>query len=307
MDKFRALEIFIAVAEAEGFAAGARKCRLSAPVATKAISELETSLGVRLLNRTTRQVSLTDAGQRYLVDACRIVEELKEADTSVIGLHATPIGTLSVTAPALFGRLFVTPVMVEYLKQYPQMKAILHFQDRIVNLAEEGIDLAVRIGHLPDSGLNSLQLGDVRRVLVASPSYLRRFGTPKHPRDLLSHTLVAPVQLNPVQEWRFNDAGSNASVRLEPKLITSTNDAAIEAVVLGYGLTRVLSYQVANEIEEGKLKVCLNKFEPAPLPVQIVHREGRTSTAKIRAFIDLAKVMIGNRPPNPRYAATGRQ
>jgi DNA-binding transcriptional LysR family regulator len=292
MDRFRTLEIFIAVAEAESFAAGARKCRLSAPVATKAISELESSLGVRLLNRTTRRVNLTDAGQRYLVDARRIVEELKEADASVIGLHAKPTGTLSVTAPALFGRLFVTPVMVEYLKQHPQMKATLLFQDRIVNLAEEGIDLAVRIGHLPDSGLNAIQLGHVRRVLVGSPVYLKRFGAPKHPKDLLNHTLVAPVQLNPIQDWRFGGADNHVSVRLEPKLITSTNDAAIEATVLGFGLTRLLSYQVANEIEQGKLKVCLSKFEPDPLPVQIVHREGRTSTAKTRAFIDLAKAML---------------
>jgi len=292
MDRFRTLEIFIAVAEAQGFAAGARKCRLSAPVATKAISELETSLGVRLLNRTTRQVSLTDAGQRYLVDARRIVEELKEADASVIGLHAKPTGTLSVTAPALFGRLFVTPVVVKYLMQNPQMKANLLFQDRIVNLAEEGIDLAVRIGHLPDSSLNAIPLGHVKRVVVGSPNYLRRFGTPKQPKDLQGHKLIAPVQLNPVQDWRFGNAGNNVSVRLEPTLVTTSNDAAIEAAVLGYGLTRVLSYQVANEIAQGKLKVCLSKFEPDPLPVQIVHREGRTSTAKTRAFIDLAKAML---------------
>ena len=292
MDKFRTLEIFIAVAETEGFAAGARKCRLSAPVATKAISELEASLGVRLLNRTTRQVSLTDAGQRYLVDARRIVEELKEADASVIGLHAKPIGTLSVTAPALFGRLFVTPVMVAYLKQYPQMKATLLFQDRIVNLAEEGIDLAVRIGHLPDSGLNAIPLGYVKRVVVGSPDYLRRHGTPKQPKDLQHHQLIAAVHMNPIQEWRFGKTDQPTSVRLEPSLMTTTNDAAIEAAVLGFGLTRVLSYQVANEVEQGKLKVCLSKFEPDPLPVQIVHREGRTSTAKTRAFIDLAKAML---------------
>jgi DNA-binding transcriptional LysR family regulator len=292
MDKFRTLEIFIAVAQAEGFAAGARKCMLSAPVATKAISELEASLGVRLLNRTTRQVSLTDAGHRYLVDARRIVEELKEADSSVIGLHGKPTGTLSVTAPALFGRLFVTPVMVEYLKQNPQMKATLLFQDRIVNLAEDGIDLAVRIGHLPDSGLNAIPLGHVKRIVVGSPDYLRRNGTPKQPKDLLHHKLIAPVQLNPVQDWRFGKADKQASVRLEPVLTTTTNDAAIEAAVMGFGLTRILSYQVANEIEQGRLKVCLSKFEPDPLPVQIVHREGRTSTAKTRAFIDLAKAML---------------
>ena len=292
MDRFRTLEIFIAVAEAEGFAAGARKCRISASVATKAISELEASLGVRLLNRTTRQVSLTDAGRRYLIDARRIVDELKEADASAIGLHAKPIGTLSVTAPALFGRLFVTPIAVEYLKQNPQMKVNLLFQDRIVNLSEEGFDLAVRIGHLPDSGLNAVQLGFVRRVLVASPAYLKRVGIPKHPKDLVSHTLIAPVQLNPIQDWRFGRATKQVTVRLEPRLITSTNDAAIEAAILGFGLTRVLSYQVANEIEQGKLKVCLSKFEPEPLPVQIVHREGRSSSAKTRAFIDLAREML---------------
>lgn len=292
MDRFRTLEIFIAVAETEGFAAGARKCRLSAPVATKAISELEASLGVRLLNRTTRHVSLTDAGRRYLADARRIVEELKEADASVLGMHAKPLGTLSITAPALFGRLYVTPVVVEYLKQNPEMKATLLFQDRIVNLAEEGIDLAVRIGHLPDSGLNAIQLGHVSRVLVGSPAYLKNHGTPKHPKDLLNHTLIAPVQLNPVQEWRFGGEDRNVAVRLEPKLITSTNDSAIEAAAMGFGLTRVLSYQVANEIKEGKLKACLTAFEPDPLPVQIVHREGRSSSAKTRAFIDLAKAAM---------------
>ncbi len=288
MDRLQAMTTFVAVVDSGGFASAARKLNLSPPVVTRAVAELEERLGLRLLTRTTRVVRVTDAGARFAEDCRRILADIDEAETVATGTHAAPRGTLTLTAPVLFGHLYVTPVLVRYLQQYPEVDAQCLFLDRVVNVVEEGIDVAVRIGELPDSSLQAVRVGRVRRVLVAAPSYLKAQGVPQRPEDLARHAIVSASGVTPVSEWRFNDAGKPLLQRMQPRMRTTTNDSAIAAAVAGLGVTRLLSYQVASHVRSGALQVLLEDFESAPLPVHVVHHEGRRATQKVRAFIDLA-------------------
>lgn len=288
MDRLQAMTTFVAVVDSGGFASAARKLNLSPPVVTRAVAELEERLGLRLLTRTTRVVRVTDAGARFAEDCRRILADIEEAETAATGTHAAPRGTLTLTAPVLFGHLYVTPVLVRYLQQYPEVDAQCLFLDRVVNVVEEGIDVAVRIGELPDSSLQAVRVGRVRRVLVAAPAYLKAQGVPQRPEDLARHAIVSASGVTPVSEWRFNDAGKPLLQRMQPRMRTTTNDSAIAAAVAGLGITRLLSYQVAAHVRSGALQVLLEDFETAPLPVHVVHHEGRRATQKVRAFIDLA-------------------
>ncbi len=288
MDRLQAMTTFVAVVDSGGFASAARKLNLSPPVVTRAVAELEERLGLRLLTRTTRIVRVTDAGARFAADCRRILADIDEAETTAAGTHAAPRGTLTLTAPALFGQLHVMPILVGYLQQYPEVDAQCLFLDRVVNVVEEGVDVAVRIGELPDSSLQAIRVGRVRRVLVAAPAYLGTQGVPKRPEDLARHTVVSVSGVTPVSEWRFNDAGRPLLQRLQPRLRTTTNDSAIAAAVAGLGITRLLSYQVATHLRSGALQVLLEDFEATPLPVHVVHHEGRRATQKVRAFVDLA-------------------
>ena len=292
MDRLQAMTTFVAVVDSGGFASAARKLNLSPPVITRAVAELEERLGLRLLTRTTRVVRVTDAGARFAEDCRRILADIEEAETVATGTHAAPRGTLTLTAPVLFGHLYVTPVLVHYLQQYPEVDAQCLFLDRVVNVVEEGIDVAVRIGELPDSSLQAVRVGRVRRVLVAAPAYLKAQGVPQRPEDLARHAIVSASGVTPVSEWRFNDAGKPLLQRMHPRMRTTTNDSAIAAAVAGLGITRLLSYQVASHVRSGALQVLLEDFEPAPLPVHVVHHEGRRATQKVRAFIDLAVDML---------------
>jgi DNA-binding transcriptional LysR family regulator len=288
MDRLQAMTTFVAVVDSGGFASAARKLNLSPPVVTRAVAELEERLGLRLLTRTTRVVRVTDAGARFAEDCRRILAEIDAAETAATGTHATPRGTLTLTAPVLFGQLYVTPILVRYLQRFPEVDAQCLFLDRVVNVVEEGIDVAVRIGELPDSSLQATRVGRVRRVLVAAPAYLQAHGVPRRPEDLAGHTIAAASGVNPVSEWRFSDAGKPLLQRLQPRLRTTTNDSAVAAAVAGLGITRLLSYQVAALVAAGQLQVVLEDFETAPLPVHVVHHEGRRATQKVRSFIDLA-------------------
>ena len=288
MDRLQAMTTFVAVVDSGGFASAARKLNLSPPVVTRAVAELEERLGLRLLTRTTRFVRVTDAGARFAEDCRRILADVEEAETVATGTHAAPRGTLSLTAPVLFGQLYVTPILVHYLQKYPEVDAQCLFLDRVVNVVEEGIDVAVRIGELPDSALHAARVGSVRRVLVAAPAYLEAQGVPQRPEDMARHTIVSASGVTPVSEWRFDDGGQPLLQRLQPRLRTTTNDSAIAAAVAGLGITRLLSYQVAEHVRSGKLQIVLEDFEAAPWPVHVVHHEGRRATRKVRAFIDLA-------------------
>ncbi|MDR7090551.1 LysR family transcriptional regulator [Cellvibrio fibrivorans] len=287
MDRLTEMQIYVAVAESEGFAAAARRLGISPPVATRAVADLEARLGVRLLNRTTRYVRVTDAGQRYLEDARRVLVAADEADEAAIGINTEPRGHLTVTAPVLFGRIYVMPGIVDYLQRFPATEVSALFVDRVVNLLEEGVDVALRIGELGDSSFKALRVGSVRRVLCASPDYLARNGLPANPEALTNHPIIVATNLGTNIEWRFMQDDKPFTVRIKPRLSVTSNDSAIEAAARGLGITRVMSYQVAPELESGKLKIVLSEFEPAPVPIHILHREGRYAATKIRSFIDL--------------------
>ncbi len=292
MDRLNSMAIFIAVAEQEGFAGAARLLNISPPAVTRAVAALEEHLGVKLFNRTTRFVRLTEAGQRYFEDARRIIAAADEADEAATGINAEPKGHLVVTAPVLFGRLYVMPGITDYLQRYKDTEVTALFLDRIVNLLEEGVDVGIRIGELPDSSYKALRAGQVRRVLCASPAYLAEHGIPSEPEDLIKHQLIVAGAISPTVDWRFENSGSNLTIRIKPRLRVTSNDSAIEAAVMGLGITRILSYQIATQLASGELQIILNEFEPKPMPINIIHREGRYASAKIRSFVDIIAVRL---------------
>lgn len=288
MDKLRAMAIFVAVAEEQGFAAASRRVSLSPPAVTRAIAELESLLGVQLMIRTTRRIRLTDAGQQYLLDARRILADVDGAEQSVAGIHAKPSGHLVITAPAMFGRLYVMPVITDFLKRYEQVTVSTLFVDRVTNLLEEGLDLGVRIGELPDSSLRAIRLGSVSLKTYAAPDYLERFGTPDSPEALHQHRLIVSTAGNRGTLWRYHDEGREIALKVSPALTSNTNDSVIAAAVSGFGITRVLSYQAAPQVASGHLLPILESFDGELVPVSLVHPQGRNVSAKVRAFIDLA-------------------
>lgn len=283
MDRLLLMSVFVAVAEEKGLAAGARRLRMSPPAATRAIAELEEHLGVTLLHRTTRQVRTTEAGERYLEDCRRIIADADAADESAAGFNTQVRGRLVVTAPVLFGRIVVMPGIIDYLTRYPETQVSAMFVDRMVNLLEEGIDVGIRIGELEDSNLRATRAGSERIVVCASPGYIERHGVPRTPRDLLKHSLIYSTAANGFLDWRFGAK----RLPVQPRLTVSTNDAAIEAARGGFGLARLLFYQVRTFCEAGELSIVLEKHEPPPRPIHVVHREGRHVSAKVRTFIDL--------------------
>lgn len=287
MDRFQSLKVYVAVAEEQGFAAAARRLGMSPPAVTRAVANLEEYLNVKLLNRTTRYVRATEAGLRYLEDARQILARLDTADEAAQGINAEPKGHLAVTAPVLFGRKFVMPGIVDYLQRYPGTVVDALFLDRTVNLLEEGLDVGVRIGELPDSSMRALRVGQVHMVVVASSEYLAAHGSPSNPQELHEHNIILSSAGNFPQTWRFHPDWGDHPLRVTPRLTVTTNDAALEAAAEGFGITRVLSYQAAPFIEQGRLQLILQDFDPVPLPVNIIHREGRFTSARVRSFIDL--------------------
>ena len=281
------MRVFVAVAEESGFAAASRRLGISPPAATRAIATLEEALGVKLLKRTTRHTRVTEAGHRYLQDARRILDEVAAADAAAAGINATPSGRLSVTAPVMFGRMFVLPSILDYLQQYPTTSVDTVFLDRVVSLMEEGLDVGVRIGEMPDSNMRAIGAGRIRRVLVASPGYVEKHDLPLSPGALNNHVLIASRAGDFSDHWRFGSATEERLVRVDPRLSVTSNDAAIIAAREGFGITRVLSYQVASELADGSLIALLPEWEPPALPIHIVHRDDRNPPAKVRAFIDL--------------------
>jgi DNA-binding transcriptional LysR family regulator len=287
MDRLYLMTVFVAVAEEESFAGAARRLGMSPPAVTRAIASLEDRLGVKLLNRTTRYVRATDAGERYLDDARRVIAAADEADEAAVGINAEPRGHMTITAPVLFGRMYIMPGIVNFLQTYPETSVSALFLDRVVNMLEEGVDVGIRIGELSDSSYRALRVGQVRRVLCASPAYLKKNGIPITPQELKQHQVIVASGVTQSVEWRFLDQGEPVNVRMKPRLTVCTNDGAIEAALQGLGVTRLMSYQVAPLLVSGKLKVVLSEFESPPVPVHIIHREGRNASTKMRAFIDL--------------------
>lgn len=296
MDRFQAMQVFVAVAEAGGFAPAARQLQLSPPAVTRAVAALEVRLGVLLLHRTTRQVRLTEAGGRFLEDCRRILAELGEAEESATGAHRTPRGRVAVTASMRFGYLYVAPLLMAFLDRYPEVSVQTLFVDRVVNLVEEGLDVAVRIGELPDSSLTAMRVGAVRRVVCGAPTYLQTHGIPASPEDLSGHETVVFSALNAKPEWQFRGAGGSFSVPLSTRLSVNTADVAIAAAAAGRGLTRVLSYMIAEEVRDGRLQIVLADYETSPMPIHVVYAEGRKAAARVRALVDC---LVENLRANP--------
>ena len=288
MDRFRELTTFVAVAEQGAFNAAARRLNASPPAVTRLVTALEARLGVQLFTRTTRQVALTEAGARLMTDAARILAELEAAEASATGAHDAPQGVLRITAPVLFGQRFIAPILRNYLDIHPKVTAEALFVDRIVDLIGEGLDVAVRIGDLPDSSLTAIRVGAVRRVTVAAPGYLASHGTPQAPGDLAGHRIIFPSGTGGALAFEYAAGRSRQTMRLDPALSVNTMQAAIDAAAAGWGVTRVLSYQVVGEIARGALVEVLADSEDREMPIHLVHSEGRRAAAKIRAFIDLA-------------------
>ena len=296
MDRFHEMQVFLAVAEEEGFAAAARRLNTSPPSVTRAIAAMEQRIGTQLLARTTRSLHLTEAGQRYLEDCRRILAELDEAEEAAAGSYSIPGGQLTVTAPVLFGELYVAPVLGDYLDRFPFVSINALLVDRVVNMTDEGVDVAVRIGHLHQSGQQAIKVGEVRRVVCASPAYLDQHGRPQRPEQLREAKLVTSSSSQLVSEWTFVDAGQPLKVPIEPRLVVTANNAAINLARLGWGMTRVLSYQVAAAVAAGELELVLEDFEPAPLPIHVVFQQNGRVPAKVNTFVDFLSQRLGQDP-----------
>jgi DNA-binding transcriptional LysR family regulator len=285
MDRLESMSVFVAVVAAGSFSAASRQLRMPLPTVSRKVAEIEAHLKAKLLVRSTRKLVLTEAGQAYVDDCKRILEAVTEAERGASGQYNAPQGELAVTAPIVFGRLHVVPVVIEFLRAYARVDARLLLIDRPLNLIEDRLDLAVRVGPLPDSRLVASNVGQIRRVVCASPAYLQERGTPKTPQDLLKHECVTFGGLADSGSWTFRD---HESVSVHSRLTASTAEAAIDATVAGIGLTCTLSYQVAEAVKAGQLVVVLRKFEPAPLPVSLLYVHESRITAKLRAFVDFA-------------------
>ncbi|WP_213947560.1 LysR family transcriptional regulator [Luteibacter sp. dw_328] len=288
MDRFRAMEIFLAVLDEQGFAAAARKLRVSPPVVTRAVTDLEEAIGVRLLNRSTRVVRVTETGAQYAADCRRILADVAETEQSAAGSHAAIRGSLVVSASTLFGRMRIIPIVTAFLRRYPEVDIECRFLDRLVNLIDEGVDVAVRIGPLDDSNYHAAAVGHLHRVVCASPDYLATHGVPETVADLAGHVIVMATGMTPSYEWRFTSNDRTTVVRVQPRLIVSTNDAAIGAALDGFGMTRVASYMVAEHIASGSLVEVLADQQTTLLPINVVYHEGRRTSQRVRAFVDFA-------------------
>ncbi|WP_428556439.1 LysR family transcriptional regulator [Pseudomonas edaphica] len=298
MNRLESMSVFVAVVEAGSLSAAARQLGMPLATVSRKVAELEAHLKSRLLHRTTRQLSLTDVGASYLAACRRILEEIGEAERAATGEYAVPKGELTVTAPIVFGRLHIVPVVAEFLAQYPEISVNLMLTDRVVHLMEEQCDVAVRIGDLPDSSLKALQVGTVRRVVCASPRYLQTHGEPTTPQALTDHSCITFEVLSSVGAWVFGAGKAQQAVPVHSRLSVNMAEAAITAATLGVGVIRVLSYQVADAVQKGDLQVVLQPYESAALPISLVHKGQAPLPLKVRAFLDFVTPRLRVRDAN---------
>lgn len=294
-DRLEAMSVVISVVDAGSLSAASRNLGLPLATVSRKVSELENHLGTRLFQRAGRGLILTETGQTYVLSCRRILEEVAEAERTAAGEFKTPKGSLTITAPVVFGRLHVLPVVTEFLKTYPEIDVRLIQSDRLVDLPEEHVDLAVRIGKLPDSSLIFRRVGEIRRVICGSPGYLRKRGTPAIPDDLRLHDCITFESLMSVRSWSFLKDRSETSVPIHSRLIVDTAEAAIDAAVGGLGLARLLSYQVRELISEGILEAVLDDAEQDPWPVSLVYPSRGLMALKVRAFLDFSAPRLKER------------
>ncbi len=288
MDRLNSMSLFGAVGEAGSLSAAGRSLGMPLATVSRRISDLEKHLGTRLLNRSTRRLEPTDVGRSYLAACRRILQDIEEAEQAAAGEYSAARGELAVTAPIVFGRLHVLPVIADFLSAYPEVDVRLSQSDTLRRLMEEHIDLAVRIGNLPDSSMVATRVGTIRRVVCASPAYLDAHGVPATPAGLAAHQCVTFEGLALPAAWTFAERRVESSVPVRSRLKVNTAEAAIDAAVAGVGLVRVLSYQVAEAVRTGTLRLVLEDFEPAPWPVSLVHAGQGLLPLKLRAFLDFA-------------------
>jgi DNA-binding transcriptional LysR family regulator len=288
MDRLESMSILVAAVEAGSLSAASRKLGMPLATVSRKVSQLEAHLRTRLVKRTSRRLTLTDAGRSYVAACKRILEDVSEAERAAAGEYIAPRGDLTLTAPIVFGRLHVLPVVIEFLMAYPEIDMRLDLADRVVNLHEDGLDLAVRIGELPDSSLVATRVGSIGRVLCGSPAYFAERGIPKSPAELRTHACITFHGLMAADSWKFRAGKSTVSVAIHSRLTVNTAEAAVDAAVAGLGVTRVLSYQAASALRAGKLVLALRAFEPAPWPVSIVYPVRAPLPLKLRAFLDFA-------------------
>lgn len=285
------LNVFVAVGETRCFAAAAHRLGLSPAAVTRSIANLEMMLGVELLQRTTRNVRLTEAGQRYLDNVRNVVAEIDEVMDSAT---AIPKGQLVIAAPESFGKSFVMPCIVEYLARFPHVEVVATFLDRVTDLAQAGAHVAIGIGHLRDPSLFSTRVGYVWHVLCASPAYLERYGAPQHPTDLLGHAVVGLNAAGQSTLWRFEGEHGEFKMPLRARLTVTTVEAAIEAAELGLGVVRLFSYQAGRLVAEGRLRVVLNQYRERPRPVYVLSRERYRDVSKVSQFVQMMVRRLGN-------------
>lgn len=286
VDRIQEMTLFAALAGEANFAGVARRLGISTATVTRTVAQLESRLGVLLVMRSTRKMRMTVAGHQYAVDCRRLLADLEDVENRAAGVHALPSGLLTVTAPQMFGALHVTPVLTRFLTEYPSMTARAILADRVLPLLDEGIDVAVRIGALPDSSLTAIPVGSVRRMVCASPGYLAAQGSPQHPDDLPQHATISTSSAERAHRWLFRIDGREHLVEVASRLHVTSFNAAITAAVQGWGLTQVPSYQIREHLQSGKLACMLEPFEIAPEPVHVVYVEGRRGSAKVRTFVD---------------------
>jgi DNA-binding transcriptional LysR family regulator len=296
MDRHQQMTVFDAVATEQGLAAASRRLGVSEATVSRALAALERRLGTRLLMRSTRGVTLTEVGRVFAVDCSRLLRAVEEAEASANGLHVEPRGLLKLVTPLLFGDRLLMPVVLDYMHARPGIEMSVTYQDSFPNLHEEGIDVAVLIGALPDGYMVARKVGTVRQMICASPAYLERRAAPRTPVDLAGHSLVFCTASNRMLEWRFQREGSLRNVALKPTLRCTTQLAAINAAISGAGLVSCLSHEVHEHLELGRLCPVLDGFEPEPLPVHLVYREGRRASARVRSFIDFTVERMRQHP-----------
>ena len=288
MDRLESMSTLLAAVEGGSLSSASRKLGMPLATVSRKVSELETHLRTKLVNRTSRKLTLTDAGRSYVAACKKILEDIGEAERAATGEYSAPKGDLTITAPIVFGRLHVLPVALDFLKAYSDIDIRIVLGDRVSNLSEEPIDLAVRIGELADSSLIAAKVGAVRRVVCGSPAYFAKRGTPQNLHDLSAHDCITFEGLMSSKVWTFRTGKSETTVPIHSRLVINTAEAAIGAAIAGFGITRVLSYQIATALRAGALVTALEKFEPAPAPVSLVYEGHGLLPLKLRAFLDFA-------------------
>jgi DNA-binding transcriptional LysR family regulator len=310
MNQLDSMRVLVAVIDAGSLSAAGRKMGIPLATVSRKIGQLEAHLKVRLLTRSTRQLALTEAGREYVAACRRILDDLRAAERTAAGEYHAPRGEVVVTAPIVFGRLHLLPIICEFLRVYPEVNVRLALGDRILNLLEDRVDLAIRIGALPDSGLTATSLGRIRRVVCASPAYLVERGTPRHPRDLREHPCISFEALAGADEWRFRVEGREVAVQVRSRLVVNTAEAGVDAAVAGSGIACVLSYQAEPAVRAGQLALLLQEFEPTPMPVSFLYSGRGALPLKLRALLDFAAPRLRARlegvenslTPKPRAA-----